>query len=172
MRVHINTKQISRLGMLLALSSVIILIANFIQVSTLFFMALAAVMLGVAIRESDMYMGFAYMVAAVLLSFLIMANKLHCLTYAAMLIYVYVYELLRKKNVAKYKAYIIKYLIFNIIYIPVLLFMPGLILSDTIKISTMVYVIMIVAGQIILYIFDRIYEIFIQRILLALSKYR
>lgn len=163
--MHVKTKQLALLGILLAVSSLLLLLTAVVPFNTLFILALSSFLLGATIKESGIRMGFAYLVAAVIMAFILMADKLLCITYGAFLGYIYLVECIKKKKkpLSKGSFYLIKFLIFNIcIMLPALIWFPDLILQKNITWNPFIYGSVFVGGQVILYIFDLAYERFVE----------
>jgi hypothetical protein len=163
--MHVSAKKISFLGLLLALTVVLVILGSVIEVNTLFLIAGASFCVGIAVRESGLKMGLGFYIASVLLNFFIAPNKFHCITFAALGLYIFLIEFVfhrltyatRIKN-RKRLFWIIKYIIFNIMYIPALLFAPKLVYSGQIEGTIVVGIFF--AGQIILFIYDKVYSYF------------
>ncbi len=158
-------RKIAFLGLLLAIAIVLTLIGGYFDISTLSFMAAAAFCTGIAIRECGLYLGGGFGIAGVLLAFMLAPNKLYVLTYACMSLYIFAREWIferiaisKKIRYPRLKFWIFKYLIFNVMYIPVLIFLPQLIFVG--YVSPALRIVLIVAGQIVLFIYDRVYDYF------------
>lgn len=163
--MHVRTKQLAFLGILLAVSSLLLLLTTVVPFNTLFILALSSFLLGVAIKETDIRMGIAYLVAALVLAFVLMPDKLLCITYGAFLGYIYLVECMKKRRKPLFKGslYLVKFLIFNLcIMLPALIWFPNLILQKNIIWNPVVYGSVLVGGQVVLYLFDLAYERFIE----------
>jgi len=160
--MHVKAKRIAVLGLLLAIAVIMIVLSGTIEMSTLFFLAGASFCVGIAIREYGVQMGIAFLIASLILGFLLAPNKLYCITYSVMALYILLSEIvwnavsksLRIKNPIKIFS-ILKYVIFNILYIPLILIAPKLVYQGEINIWILVAV--IVGGQIGLFLFDKVY---------------
>lgn len=165
--MYLKSKKIAFLGLLTALSVVMIVMSGIFEFSTLFFLAVAAACVGIAIYEAGVVSGSCLFVASLLLGLLLAPNKMYCLTYSALSIYIIAIEatfrLVEKKvpdrNQRKRIVLPLKLVYFNMIYLPILFFLPKLIYSGTF--SPTVYGIAIIGGQVIFYLFDHIYFCFI-----------
>lgn len=163
--MHVRTKQLSFLGILLAVSSILLLLTTVLPFNTLFILALSSFLLGAAIKETNIRLGFSYLVAALILAFVLMPDKLLCITYGAFLGYIYLVECIKKKRKPLYKGsfYLVKFLFFNLcIMLPALIWFPNLIFQKNINWNPLVYGSVFVGGQVLLYLFDRAYERFIE----------
>lgn len=161
--MHLNAKKMAFGGLLLALTLVCMVLGSVIESNTLFLLAAASYFVGIIIREAGMRTGFAFYLAAVLLGFIVAPNKIYVISFAAMGFYILIVELaftlLGKTSGSMNRRvlfWIVKYLIFNLMYIPLLLFFQTLLFSRTLPPLWLAGV--IVAGQIGLWIYDRAYE--------------
>jgi len=160
--MHVNSKRIAVLGLLLAIAVIMIILSGTIETSTLFFLAGASFCVGIAIREYGLQMGIAFLIASVILGFLLAPNKIYCITYSIMALYILLSEMAwlwiikfqRIKNPLKVFS-ILKYVIFNVLYIPSILIAPKLVYPG--EISVWILIAIIVGGQIGLFLFDKVY---------------
>lgn len=161
--MHLKAKKMAFGGLLLALTIVCMVLGSVIESNTLFLLAAASFFVGIIIRETGMRTGGAFYMAAVLLGFMIAPNKLYVISFAAMGFYILVTELtyiqLGKtsgKLNRKVLFWIIKYVIFNLMYIPVLLSFQQLLFGRNLPPAWFIGA--IAAGQVGLWIYDRAYE--------------
>lgn len=172
--MHLNAKKMAVTGLLLAFNVVLIIVSGVLEFNTLFLLGAASFLVGIVVREYGMKAGGAFYLAAVFLGLLTAPNKMYCFTFAAMGLYVLGTELIfrllgkldetfRRRSV----FWIFKYLLFNIIYLPVLFFMPKLLFAGGLKGTFLI--IAVFAGQAVLIIYDKAYEYFQAHIW---SKYR
>ena len=166
--MYVNTKKMAVSGLLMALAVVFIVLSGILDFNTLFFLAAAAFFVGIIIREFGLRYGAAYFIGCLVLGALLAPQKLYCITYAMMGIYVLGIEFLwyylgKHPQWAKRKLIfqIGKFVIFNIMYLPVLFLFPKLLFAGEIP-DTMLLVLVIV-GQIALFIYDKAYEYFLIR---------
>lgn len=150
-------------GLLLALSVVCMILGSVIETNTLFLLAAASYFVGIIIREMGLRTGAAFYLAAILLGFIVAPNKFYVLSFAAMGFYILAVEvafvLLGKMTGAvnrKVLFWILKYLVFNLMYIPMLLFFQQLLFGKSLPGIWLIGV--IAAGQLGLWIYDRAYE--------------
>lgn len=166
--MYVNTKKMAVSGLLMALAVVFIVLSGILDFNTLFFLAAAAFFVGIIIREFGLRYGAAYFIGCLVLGILLAPQKLYCITYAMMGIYVLGIEFLwhylgkhpqweKRKRIFQ----IGKFVIINVMYLPVLFFFPKLLFAGEIP-DTMLFV-LIVAGQIALFIYDKAYEYFLIR---------
>ena len=174
--MHVNARKIAFSGIMLALSVICIVLSGVLKFNTLFLLGIAAFSVGIVIREFGQKYGAAYLIAAVFLGFMLAPNKLYCITFAAMGIYVFADELLwpviQKLSVkirinVSVSMWIGKFVIFNVMYIPMLFAFPKLLFAGDIS-REMIWIALF-AGQFILVIYDKAYDYFQKYIW---SKYR
>lgn len=163
--MHVKAKKIAFGGMLLALTVIFMALGSIIETGTLFLLAAASFFVGIIWREFGAGTGVAFWGAGVLLGLFIAPNKFYVITYAAMGLYILIVEIAwlklgRMSDRINRKAVFwgIKYAVFNLIFLPsVLLFQEVLFMR---KISDLLLGIVIVAGQVFLFLYDRAYEYF------------
>lgn len=177
--MHLSTKKLAFSGLLLALTILLTVLSSVFETSTLFLLAAASYLVGINFRESGVRFGIGFYLSAILLSVIIAPNKLYCLTFAAISAYIVIMEVIRayltKKELQKLATtnrdpivqrsnvffYVIKFIVFNLIYLPFLFFFPGLFYSG--DISPILYVLLILGGQVIFVLYDLAYDVFIQK---------
>lgn len=165
MLMHVRVKRMATAGLLVAFTVVMIVLSSVIETNSLFFIAAASFCVGIAIREWGPRYGVAFLVASVVLGLLLAPNKLYCVTFAAMGTYLILSEWLwervaeaEKMTHRMAKLWCGKYLIFNLIYIPVLIFIPSLIFTK--EVSGGMAIILFLAGQVALFVYDFAYRYF------------
>ena len=129
--MHVKSKMMAFGGLSLALCILFMALGSVFETGTLFFLAASSFFVGIMIREMGMKMGLAFYLAAVLLGFIIAPNKFYVVTFGAMGLYILVIEgawRLLARNPGRFQKrdlfWGIKYLVFNVMYIPaVLLFL-------------------------------------------------
>ena len=161
----LNAKKMAFLGLLLAFTVLLIALSGIIEFNTLFLLGAASFGVGIAIRESNIRYGTGFYLAAILLGLILAPNKLYCITFAAMGFYIlvieYSFDRLSGLKSINYKGrlyWLIKYITFNVMYIPMVLFLPKLIYQG--EISPVIILIILLAGQIVLFLFDVAYRYF------------
>jgi len=160
------------LGLLAAVAVILVILAGIIESSTLFFLSAASFSLGVAIRETNLRMGFAFFVATSSLSFLLAPNKLYCVTFVVLGLYLLGSEIafeyvarstkLRKRNQV---LWVLKFALFNSMYLPIVIFLPNLVFQTSSAIekqvqTPMLTVLALVFGQVFLVVYDYAYHYF------------
>lgn len=161
--MHVKAKKVALGGLLLAMTEICMVLGSVIETSTLFLLAAASYFVGVIIREMGKKTGVAFYIAAVLLGFIICPNKFYVLSFAAMGFYIMAVEITfdligRLKGNKKRIFWIVKYLIFNLEYIPLVLVFQNFLFGR--ELSTGLIVMLVLAGQIGIFIYDRAYEYF------------
>ena len=71
-------------GLLMAFAVVLIILSGILDFNTQFFLAAAAFLIGVIIREFDLRYGLAFFLGCLILGGLLAPQKLYCITYAMM----------------------------------------------------------------------------------------
>ena len=161
--MHVGAKKMATAGLLVAFSIVLMLLSSVIETSSLFFIAAASFCVGIAVREWGLRIGFAFLIASVGLNFLVVPGKLYCFTLAGMGLYIWISEWLWKR-VAEAKTlkhrnailWIGKYIIFNLLYVPVLFLAPQILI--TAKINGLSAIILLLFGQLVLFVYDVAYR--------------
>ncbi len=161
--MSLNAKKLAFLGLLLAFDVILLILSGIIEFNTLFLLAAASFCVGIAIREAGKNMGLGFYLGSILLGLILAPNKLYCITYAGMGLYVvlieYFYDRLSKFQGNRLRLYwVIKFVVFNVMYLPMLLLMPKLIYTG--KINSIIIVVLFVAGQLVLFLYDRAYDYF------------
>lgn len=159
----LNTRKLAFLSLLLALDVILIILSGIVEFNTLFLLAGASFCVGIAIRESGKRYGFGFYLASILLGLILAPNKLYCITYAAFGLYLVIveYSYDRLANVKMHRVssfWIIKYITFNLMYLPMLIFLPKLIFPG--KLNPGMILVLAVVGQVAILVFDRAYEYF------------
>lgn len=162
MFMHLKSKDIAFLSIMAAFSVVLMYLGCLIEVNTLFFMAAASFLVGVAAQEHGFFAGAVFFAVCLFLSFLLLPNKLYCLTYAALGIYIWAGDFCMVRWSVKHKQAMrglpylfMKLFIFNLLFIPFLIFFPQLIFGTAFGRQWMVW--MALAAQPALVIFDYAY---------------
>lgn len=162
--MHVKAKQVAFLGLLAAMVTLLIILSSLIESNTLFLLAAASFFVGIAIREFGLKIGFGFFIACILLGFLLSPNKLYVLTYTGLSLYLVMSEALfvivnkmddKKQNVT---FWVLKFIFFNLLYIPVLFFFPHILFPNSI--SKNVLYMFLLAGQLGWFVYDRAYEYF------------
>lgn len=163
--MYVSAKRMAYLGLLLSCTVLMVIFSGILEFNTLFLLVAASYFVGIAIRESGLRFGFGFLIASILLSFILAPNKLYCFTFAGMGIYLMISEFsweklgsVKKSRNRNMILWIIKYVIFNVMYIPIILFLPKLIYKG--ELSKGYLVVSLIGGQIALLIYDKTYSYF------------
>jgi len=163
--MYVAAKRMAYLGLLLSCTVLLVIFSGILEFNTLFLLAGASFCVGIAIRESGLRLGFGFFIASILLSFMLAPNKIYCITFAAMGLYLVISEFAWEKLAsAKWSTnrngilWIIKYVIFNIMYIPIIIFLPKLIYQG--ELNRGFLAVLLIGGQIGLLIYDKAYSYF------------
>lgn len=160
--MHVNAKKISFLGLLLAICEILLVLSKTLDFSTLFLLAVASFCTGIAVRECGFTLGFGFFAASEILGLLLAPDKLYCITYGMMAFYIWatdaIWHFLYHKNSQKNWTklfWVIKYLLFNVMYLPAVIFLPRLFYAGVYRIEMIV--LLILGGQVVLFLFDKAY---------------
>ncbi len=163
--MHVSAKKIAFLGLLLAVAMVLTLIGGYFEPSTLFFMAAAAFCTGISVRECGLYPGAAFLIAGILLAFFLAPNKLYIITYGGMSLYIYIREFVFEKigdsRTMRHRTAVfwaVRYIVFNVMFLPILFFLPQVFYPGTI--SPIFMAGLIVGAQVVLFVYDKAYDYF------------
>lgn len=174
--MYVNAKRMAFLGLLLACTVILIILSSVLEFNTLFLLAGASFGVGIAIREHGLRLGFGFFLASILLGVMLSPNKLYCITYGAMAFYIVILEFSWRKltlinNNRKRIAllWVIKYCSFNVMFLPIIFFLPNLIYAGVISIWVRIGI--VIAGQIFLLFYDRAYDYFHKMIWGKYRKY-
>ncbi len=174
--MHVKAKKIAVLGLLAAFSVLLVSLGAIFEVSTLFFICGATFCVGIAVREWGIRYGAAFLVASFLAGLIVAPNKIYCITYGAMGLYLLLSEMLFHKiaasgqlNHGTRNLWIGRYLIFNVMYVPALIFVPQLFVTR--KIEGALWAIVWAAGQVGLWIFEKAHDYFQLFVWNKLRKY-
>lgn len=166
--MHVKAKKMAFGGLLLALTVICMVMGSVIETGTLFLLAAASFFVGVIFREFGGKTGAAFYLAGVLLGMILAPNKFYVATYGAMGLYILVVEIagdllggwsadIRKKTVV---LWVIRYVVFDLIYIPAVLFLQELLFGRTLSLGVIAGI--LAAGQAGLWLYDGAYR-YVQR---------
>ena len=145
--MHVKGKMMAFCGLFLALSVVCMSLGSVIETNTLFLLAAASFFVGIVIREFGMKAGAAFYV----------------FSFAAMGLYIVIIEeawrvLGRSASTQRQSLFwAVKYVVFNVMYIPMLVLFDEILLGGK-KLSFAMTAGIWLAGQIALFLYDRAYE--------------
>ena len=163
--MYVSGKKIAISGLLVAFSAVMLILSSVIETNSLFLIAAASFCVGIAIREWGIRFGMGFLIASTLVNVFVAPNKFYCLTFAGMGVYLLCSECLWNKIAAKADMknrtrtlWFGKYVIFNCIYVPTLLFFRELFFVK--KVQGILLMVFWLIGQIALFVYDRVYIYF------------
>lgn len=158
MSMHVESKKMAILGALAGMCVLFICLGSILESNTLFLLGAASFCFGAAVKEMGYRLGVAFLVATFALSFLLAGNKLYCLTYLGMCVYIIIRTLLLKSRIKRMIRKAACFVLFNIMYIPVIIFVPKLIFSGTF--SPLLIVLFLVGGQAVLAVYNYVLDWF------------
>lgn len=151
-----------------AFSIVLLLIGVYIPINTLFFTAMAAYMIGYSIQKCGLRYGGIQLAACALLDFFLIPDKFNWILYLCLGGYIFVGELIFQKGnqIQEQKKkmrvqMICNWILFNTIYIPMLMFGRELFLTKDVSAGTPV---IWLAGQVGWFVYDKGYHVFLQTV--------
>lgn len=151
----LKSKNVAYLGVLLGLNQLFIILSSIIETNTLILMAAAALIVGVVVVEFGGKTGILFYIASCILGFFLTFNKVEIITYICFFgLYSIVKHYIEIKIFNKYISYAVKLTFYNL----TLLLMYFLIrLFITFNIVWW----MILAAQMLFFIYDYAFAIFI-----------
>ena len=162
MRMYV--KRITILGMMAALSTVLTVLGTVISVNTVFFTAAAAFLVGIAVISYGMGTGTVYLCVCAALDFFVNPNQLHVFLYLALSVYILVcegsYRGMAKMPAGRKKEWLhrlIRFLVFAVLYVLLLLFLPQLLVSDKLFTRQWFLPVMLGVGVVVWIIYDFAY---------------
>ena len=167
--MHVSTKKLTVSAMLLAIAVILLYLGNVVESSTVFFLALAAFCTGIIQREYGIKSGWVFWIANMLLGLIVIPQKLYMVTFAVFSLYILLTEmgwscLCRRVDEKKRNRMfvILRLVIFNVMYLPLVLGMPKLFLGEMLllKAGDFLYPLLLFGGQLFLVLFDRAYVYF------------
>ena len=142
----------------MAVCEVFLYLSSVLSMNTLALLFIAACCVGIASILTTPAKGGVFFAAVVLLGYFILPNKMYLLTFSGLAGYVLVLEGLQPKLLLRFPiwaVWVVKLMVFNAVYIPVLLFAPQLIYSG--EISFGMFLILFLAGNAVIILFDYLY---------------
>lgn len=158
----LTSRRIAILGLMTAVSVILISLSGIVESNSLFFLVAASMIVGIGLRITHIYLGGGLFAASLILSLILAPNKFYCLTYSFLSIYLIgtevMFEWIAKKDGILRKKQVLtvaKIIWFNLLYIPILLFLPGLMFNDITQELPLWYKgAALVVGQVFLLIFE------------------
>lgn len=160
--MHVTAGKAALCGLLLAFSVICVALGSLIEINTLFLLAAASYFTGIVIREFGLRTGTAFFLAGVFLSFLVSPNKFYVVSYGAMSLYILATEAFYRwmalwplglRRPWMFPA--ARYLLFNLMYLPVTTAFWHLLFAA--PPSPLLRALVLVGGQVGLWLYDRAY---------------
>ncbi len=161
-----RTKRIAVMGVLAALSTVLLVLGTFISVNTLFFTAAASFLAGIVLLRFGKKEGLLFYVVCAVLDFIINPNKVHVLLYLALAGYVVLSELTysflrgEEKKAKEWRHRLVRFCLFLVIYVPCIIFFPKLFVSGQILQKSWIFPALLGGGVIGWFLYDIAYAVF------------
>lgn len=163
--MFLKAKKVAFLGLLLAITVLLVIFSGIIEFNTLFLLIVASFLVGIAIREAGIGLGTGFYIGSILLSLILAPNKIYCFTFAALAFYILIREFVFEKlTYSKWKGnkiflfWILKYVVFNCIYLSILFLFPKIIYRGEVSLRVLIF--FIIGGQIGVFLFDEAYSYF------------
>lgn len=163
---HSHAKKMAVLGILAALSAVLLVLGTVISVNTVFFTALASFLVGIAVVLYGIRYGTVFYLVCGALDFLLNPDKLHVILYLGFAGYILVsegtYLLLKKITDPKKKEWIhraVRLVVFALLYIPAVVLVPQMFISGEWLIKENFFLMACGAGVVGWIIFDLAYGV-------------
>ena len=155
--MHLKTREIAFLGMLLALCQILLVLAGTFSYSSLSLTVLSALTVGVAILISGPGGATAFFAAAMILGWFLAPDRTHLWLFAAVGAYQLFLETLQPKLLMKcpiWLVWVIKLGLFNLIFLPLLLIVPQLFIEESPAFMTVVFAVL---ANVVMVLFDSLY---------------
>lgn len=177
MRMYLESRDIARTGLMIALGVVLIVLGGYISTTTLFFLAASAFLGGVMERNFSLGLGVLYLVGTALLGLFLTPQKLHIATFSAMGLYVLVEEWFEKRASGEGRAvnpmvvwgckfflyhvlFALALVAFQILYGLDIVFARGLFGKLAGGPRVLVWLVVVLMAEVIWLVFDRAYLFF------------
>lgn len=161
--MHVRARKMAISGILLAFTIICMFLGGVIETNTLFLLAAASFFVGIIQGEFGLKYGWVFWIAALALGFFLVPNKFYVLSYGGMALYILIIEgvwgLLGNHPKIYHRKklfWVIKFIVFNLMYIPTVILFQEVLFGSIV--SAKMLVIVLVAGQLGLLIFDQAYE--------------
>lgn len=171
--MHLDTERIVFGGAALAVAMVLLGLGNVFETNTLWLICLSAFLAGVVIRKYGMKTGAVYFVASIFIGFFVSAQKMYVLTFGMIELYILLRELFFEKcflnkERSRVLYYIGKLVIFNVIFLPVVIAAPQLVFAG--EITDRIRVTLVLAFELAFVLGDAAYDFFQTKIYPMLDK--
>lgn len=161
--MHVKAKTMAFGGLLLALTVICMVLGSVIEMNTLFLLAAASYFTGIVIREFGLKAGLAFYLAGVILGAILAPNKFYVITFAGMGFYILgreaVWRWMNRHSVwnRRQKIFLVsKFVLFNLVYLPIVFLFQEILFAKTL--AGIMIAAVIIAGQLLLLIYDRAYD--------------
>lgn len=165
--MHVNkTRKIAVLSTLAALSTILVVLGTVISVNTVFFTAAAAFLAGIVTMRYGIGYSAVFFAVCTVLDFIFNPDKLHIFLYMGFAGYLLLSEgtyriLPGREGKKKERMHLgLRLIIFEILYVPLLLFIPRLLISDSLMNMTGFFPIMMIVGLLAWFLYDLAYTAF------------
>lgn len=163
--MHVKKGKImAMLGVMAALSTVLTVLGTLISVNTVFFTAAAAFLVGIVVVSYGFSYGTCFFLVCSALDFFINPNKLHVFLYLALGGYILLaegsFKIMEKRlqgRTLNYGHRFLRFIIFELMYVPVLLLVPQLLVAHTLLEKTWFLPAMLGLGIVAWLIYDWAY---------------
>lgn len=165
--MHVNkTKTMAILGVLAALSTVLTVLGTVISVNTVFFTAAAAFLAGIVVIRFGMGYGTIFFAVCSVLDFIFNPNKIHLFLYIGFAGYLILsegsYRVIQKKmgvpGLWLHRG--LRLVFFLVLYLPLICFVPQLLVSEEMMKMAGFYPVMIAGGMVAWVVYDFAYGAF------------
>lgn len=163
--MHLGAKKLAFLGLLMAVTVVLIILSGVLNFNTLFLLAAASFCVGIAFRECGIKIASGFCAGSIILGFLLAPDKFNCITFTAMGIYILASEFcydkvqfIKERKNQQLALWLVKYLIFDLMYIPTVIFLPRLFYEGNMKTGFILWLLLM--GQVVLFFYDMAYVYF------------
>lgn len=161
-----QTHKLAVMAVMAALSTVLTVLGTVISVNTVFFTAAAAFLAGIIVTCYGKRAGVLFFAVCAVLDFLVNPDKLHVILYLCLAGYTVLSELTYgvlkiRENKKKERVHrVIRFVFFAVIYSPLILFLPRLVISENIIKKSGLLPVMIVGGIVGWIVYDAAYAAF------------
>lgn len=161
-----QTRKMTMMAVLAALSTVLTVLGTIISVNTVFFTAAAAFLAGIVLTRYGTGAGMIFYIVCATLDFLVNPDKFHVLLYLCLAGYIVLSELtfrlLPIKNDKKKEGVHrgIRFVIFALIYLPLIFFVPRLFVSESILEESWLMPVLLLGGVVGWFLYDIAYGAF------------
>ena len=106
--MHIRSKEIAYMGMLMAVAIVFILIGCYFDVSTIFFLAAASFLAGCVERNLSLVKAMIFVIGTTIIGLILSPQKLYLVTFFGFCVYVLLAERIQEKEEQGQTSFLVK----------------------------------------------------------------